>query len=346
MPVELGSFDVIFGKDWLSKYHSVIVCVEKIIRIPYGDEILIIQGDSSDGRSESRLNIISCTKTWKYMQKGCHVFHAPRLGSICRKDVISCIEKKSEEKQFEDVPIVRDFSKVFSKDFPRLPPTQQVQFQIDLVPGATPVAWSSYRLPPSEMQELSNKLQELSDKRFIRPSSSPWGAPFLFVKKKDGSFRHRWIELLSNYDYEICYHPGMMNVVAYALSRKERIKPLRVRALVMTIGLNNPAHILKAQVEAIKEENVKEENLCGMDNEFKTCPDGTLYIRGRSWLPRLGRLRDLIMHESHKYEYSIHPKSDKKYHDLKQLYWWPNMKADIATYVSKCLTCSKVKAEY
>ncbi|GJW08537.1 putative reverse transcriptase domain-containing protein [Tanacetum coccineum] len=158
MPVELGSFDIIIGMDWLSKYHVVIVYDEKIIRIPYGDEILIIQGDSNDGRSESRLNIISCTKTRKYMQKGCHVFRAPRPRSICRKDVISCMEKKSEEKRFEDVPIVRDFSKVFPKDFPGLPPTRQVQFQIDLVPGVAPVAGSSYRLPPSEMQELSTKL--------------------------------------------------------------------------------------------------------------------------------------------------------------------------------------------
>ncbi|GJX91120.1 putative reverse transcriptase domain-containing protein [Tanacetum coccineum] len=79
---------------------------------------------------------------------------------------------------------------------------------------------------------------------------------------------------------------------------------------------------------------------------FETRPDGTLYIKKRSWLPRLGGLRDLIMHESHKPKYSIHHGSDKMYHDLKKLYWWPNMKAEITTYVSKCLTCSKVKAEY
>ncbi|GKD60148.1 putative reverse transcriptase domain-containing protein, partial [Tanacetum coccineum] len=92
-------------------------------------------------------------------------------------------------------------------------------------------------------------------------------------------------------------------------------------------------------------ENVKEENLCGMDKEFKTYPDETLCIRNTSWLPRLGNLRHLIMHESYKSKYSIHLGSDKMYHDLKQLYWWPSMKAKIATYVSKCLTCSKVKVE-
>ncbi|GKF73643.1 putative reverse transcriptase domain-containing protein, partial [Tanacetum coccineum] len=117
-------------------------------------------------------------------------------------------------------------------------------------------------------------------------------------------------------------------------------------ALVLTINLNLPSQILDAQAEAIKEENVKNENLRGMDKEFETRPDGTRCIRSRSWLPNFGGLRDLTMHESHKSKYSTHPGSDKMYHDLKKLYWWPNMKADIATYVSKCLTCLKVKAEY
>ncbi|GJT29526.1 putative reverse transcriptase domain-containing protein [Tanacetum coccineum] len=103
--------------------------------------------------------------------------------------------------------------------------------------------------------------------------------------------------------------------------------------------------ILNAQVKAVKEENVNEENLCGMDKKFES-PDGTRCIRNMSWLSHFSGLRDLIMHESHKSKYSIHPGSDKMHHDLKKLYWWPNMKADIATYVNKCLTCSKVKVEY
>ncbi|GJS86359.1 putative reverse transcriptase domain-containing protein [Tanacetum coccineum] len=154
--------------------------------------------------------------------------------------------------------------------------------------------------------------------------------------------QRRWLELLSDYDCEIRYHPGKANVVADALSRKERIKPLRVRALVMTISLNLPVQILNAQAEAMKEENVKEENLRGMNKDFETRPNGTLYIEKQSWLPHLGGLRDLIMHESHKSKYSYYPGSDKMYHDLKKLYWWPNMKAEIATYISKCLICSKL----
>ncbi|GKB52969.1 putative reverse transcriptase domain-containing protein, partial [Tanacetum coccineum] len=99
------------------------------------------------------------------------------------------VKDKSKKKRLKGVPIVRDFPEVFPEDLPGLPPTRQVEFQIDLVPGAAPVARAPYRLAPSEMKELSEQLKELSDKGFIRPSSSPWGAPVLFVKKKDGSFR-------------------------------------------------------------------------------------------------------------------------------------------------------------
>ncbi|GKB92267.1 putative reverse transcriptase domain-containing protein, partial [Tanacetum coccineum] len=181
MPVELGSFDVIIGMDWLAKYHAVIVCAEKIVRIPFGDEILIVRGDGSSNKHGTRLNIISCTKAQEYLTKGCHVFLA---NITATKD-----EDKSKEKRLEDVPVVQEFPEVFPEDLPGIPPTRQVEFRIDLVPGATPVARAPYRLAPSEMKELAEQLQELTDKGFIRPSSSPWGAPVLFVKKKDGSFR-------------------------------------------------------------------------------------------------------------------------------------------------------------
>ncbi|GKF47577.1 putative reverse transcriptase domain-containing protein, partial [Tanacetum coccineum] len=146
--------------------------------------------------------------------------------------------------------------------------------------------------------------------------------------------QRRWLELLSDYDCEIRYHPRKANVVADALSRKERIKPLRVRALVMTISLDLPKQILSAQSEARKEENFINEDLHGMINKLEPRADRTLYLNNRSWILYFGDLRALIMHESHKSKYSIHPRSDKMYQDLKKLYWWPNMKAEIATYVS------------
>ncbi|GJX16057.1 putative reverse transcriptase domain-containing protein [Tanacetum coccineum] len=127
--------------------------------------------------------------------------------------------------------------------------------------------------------------------------------------------------------------PRKANVVADALSRKERIKPLRVRALMMTIDLNFPSQTLNAQAEEMKEDNVKEENLCGMNKEFETRSDGTFCIEKQNWLPCFGGLRDLIMNESHKSKYTIHLGLDKMYHDLKKFYWWPNMKVEFATYV-------------
>ncbi|GJS23277.1 putative reverse transcriptase domain-containing protein [Tanacetum coccineum] len=141
MPVELGSFDVIIGMDWLRRCHAVIVCDEKLVQIPYGNETLTFRGNKSSNERESRLTVISCSKAQEYMAKGC-------------------------------------------QDLPGLPPARPVEFQIDLILGVAPVARAPYRLAPSEMKELSAQLQELSDKGFIRPSSSPWGAPVLFVKKK------------------------------------------------------------------------------------------------------------------------------------------------------------------
>nr|GEY14387.1 DNA/RNA polymerases superfamily protein [Tanacetum cinerariifolium] len=472
-------------------------------------------------------------------------------------------EDKLRGKQLKDVPIVCDFPKVFLEDLQGLPLARPMQFQIDLIPGAALVARAPYRLAPSEMKELSEQLQELSDKGFIRPSSSPWGAPVLFVKKKDGSLRmcidYRelnkltvknryplpWIDDLfdqlqgsniyskidlrfgyhqlrvreqditktvfrtryGHYEFQVmpfgltnapvvfmdlmnqvckpyldkfvivfiddiliyskdekeheehlkeilellkeeklgiyvdpakidsikdwaspkmpteirqflglagyyrrfiegflkiakpmtkltqkgikfdwgekeenafqlikqklcsalilalpkgsedfvvycdASHKGKANVVSDALSHKERDKPLRVRALVMTISLNLPKQILEAQIEALKPQNLKKEHVGGMirtnipKERLEPRADGTLCLNGRSWLPCYGDSRSVIMHESHKSKCFIHPGSEKMYQDMIKLYWWPNIKADIATYVSKCLTCAKVKAE-
>ncbi|KAI3802550.1 hypothetical protein L1987_30686 [Smallanthus sonchifolius] len=150
MPVTLGSFDIIVGMDWLSENQAEIICSEKIVRIPLpSGEILSVQGERS----------------------------------------ALVADKSTEEKKLEDIPIVREFPDVFPEDLPSLPPHRQVKFQIDLTPGASPIARAPYRLAPSKLQELSTQLQELLDKGFIRPSSSPWGAPVLFVKKKDETFR-------------------------------------------------------------------------------------------------------------------------------------------------------------
>ncbi|GJW85538.1 putative reverse transcriptase domain-containing protein [Tanacetum coccineum] len=159
--VELADGRIIWRWGGFSNIHAVIVCDEKLVRVPFGDKTLIFHGDGSNNGHESRLNIISYTKIQKYLLEGCPIF----LAQITMKKA----EDKSKEKQLEEVPKVQDFPEVFPEDLP--------------------IARAPYRLAPSEMKELSDQLKELSDKGFIRPSSSPWGGPVLFVKKKDGSFR-------------------------------------------------------------------------------------------------------------------------------------------------------------
>ncbi|KAI3827938.1 hypothetical protein L1987_02027 [Smallanthus sonchifolius] len=151
LPVDLGSFDVVIGMDWLSKNHAEIVCFEKIVHIPLSNgEVLSVQGE----KSGVTLRMINCMKARKYLRKGYCVFLA------------HVVEKKPEKRRLEDIPIVKDYPEVFPEDLPGLPPPRQVEFRIDLVPGAAPVARSPYRLAPSEMQELSNQLQELLDKGY------------------------------------------------------------------------------------------------------------------------------------------------------------------------------------
>nr|GEZ01839.1 reverse transcriptase domain-containing protein [Tanacetum cinerariifolium] len=287
-----------------------------------------------------------------------------------------------------------------------------------IVPTVALVARAPYRLAPSRMKDLSERMKELSDKGFIRPSSSPWGAPVLFVKKKDGSFRmcidYRELNKLTDMPF------GLMNAPAIFMDLMNRVyKPYLDKFMIVLIDdilfyskdekeheehLKAILELLKkkefyakfskcefwipkvqfighmidmidsqgiyvdlAKIESVNDwaspkspteiqqflglaggmlvensrdpEKVRKEKL-----EPRT--DGTLCLNGRSWLPCYGDLRTMIMHESHKLKYSIHPGSDKMYQDMKKLYWWPNIKANIATYVSKCSTCVKVKAEH
>ncbi|GKA01253.1 putative nucleotidyltransferase, ribonuclease H [Tanacetum coccineum] len=158
----------------------------------------------------------------------------------------------------------------------------------------------------------------------------------IFSQKELNMRQRRWIELFSDYDCEIRYHPGKANVVADALSRKERVKPKRVRAMNMILQSSIKDRILAAQKEAVDEFAGLQK---GLDEMIEQRSDGTLYYLDRIWVPLKGEVRTLIMDEAHKSKYSVHPGADKMYYDLRDRYWWPGMKKDIAEYVSKCLTC-------
>ncbi|GJX21090.1 putative reverse transcriptase domain-containing protein [Tanacetum coccineum] len=181
MPIELGTFDVIIGMDWLVKHDAVIVCGEKVVRIPYENKTLIVEGD----KGGSLLKIISCIKARKYVKQGCHLFLA------------HVTKKKLKEKRMKDVPVIRDFP----EELPGLSPPRQVEFRIDLVRGAAPVARAPYKLAPSEMKELSVQLLELLEKGFIHLSSSPWGAPIIddLFDQLQGSSVYSKIDLRSGY---------------------------------------------------------------------------------------------------------------------------------------------------
>ncbi|GJX66737.1 putative reverse transcriptase domain-containing protein [Tanacetum coccineum] len=300
IPIELGTFDV----------------------------IIVVKGDSNS----SRLKVISYIKTRKYIKRGCHLFLA------------YVIEKQKSDKRLEDVPVIHDFPEIFPDDLSGLPPPRQVEFKIDLVPGAAPVARASYRLALSEMKELSEQLKELLEKGFIRPSLSPCVHGFNesclddFVVYYDASLKGYGAVLMQrdkviayasrqlktheeNYTTHDLELGAVANVVADALNRKVQDKPLRVRSLVMSTYTDLFERILKAQLEAVKQENVKTENLGRLLKPiFEIHSNRIWYFKNRVWLPLFGGLKDLIIHESHKSKYSIHPGSDKMYQDMKKLY--------------------------
>ncbi|GJV22412.1 putative reverse transcriptase domain-containing protein, partial [Tanacetum coccineum] len=155
----------------------------------------------------------------------------------------------------------------------------------------------------------------------------------IFDQKELNMRQRRWIKLFSDYECEIRYHPGKANVVADALSRKERVKPRCVRAMAMTIQSRVRGMILAAQSDAFKQENVLAERLHGLDQQIERKEDDSLYFMDRIWVPLVGGVRTIIMDEAHKTRYYVHLEADKMYHDLRDMYWWLRMKRDISTYI-------------
>ncbi|GKA56815.1 hypothetical protein Tco_0755887, partial [Tanacetum coccineum] len=292
-----SAFDI--GINWLSKLKAKIVCFEKILQTPLSKrEILEVHGERPEGN----------LKQLKTM--------------------------KVNEPKLEDIPVIREFPGVFPKDLSGLPPSRKVEFSIDLVPRAMPVAKSPYRLAPTEMQELKRY-------RHFELTVMPFGLTNALVVCMDLMNRSKEehevhlkliLELLEKEKlfgkFSKCEFwlqaRVKANVVANALSRKERMKLRRARAMSMIIHTSNKARMQEAQSEASKGIHTLVEMLKGLDKQSEKKEDGGLYLAERIWVPVYGNLRTLIMNESHA----------------------TRMKKDIAMYVSKCLTCSKVKADH
>nr|GEW34156.1 hypothetical protein [Tanacetum cinerariifolium] len=328
MPIELGSFDVIFGMDWLSKYHAIIDCAEKIIRIPWGNETLLVHGDGSNQGNKICLDIISCTKTQKYLLKGHHVFLAhvttketkDKLGEKRLEDdnkehkehfntILELLKKeelyaKFSKCEFWILKTLKD--KLCSTPILSLPQgaknfivycdASHKSLGAVLMQNEKVIAYASRQLKIHEKNytthdlELGAMVVALKIWRYYLYETKCTlftdhkSLQHILDQKEINMSQRRWLELLSDYDYEILYHLGKVN-------------------------------ILEAQIEAQKPENIKNED-------------------------------DYDHARVHKSKYSVHPGSGKMYQDMKKLYWWPNMKANIATYVSKYLTGAKVKAEH
>nr|GEX81748.1 putative reverse transcriptase domain-containing protein [Tanacetum cinerariifolium] len=354
MPVPLDSFDVIVGMDWLTKYHRVIICDEKILCVSFGIEMLIFQGNGNNQRKESRLNIISCTKAQEYLSKGCNVFSA----YITTKEA----KDKSEGKQLEDLPIVRDFPEVFPED---LSGYHQLRIREEDIPKTafkTRYGHYEFQVMPFGLTNAPTVFMDLIN-RVCKPYVDKFVIVFIddiliYSKNKEDHEEHlkQILELLKKDEL-------------YAKFSKCEFWIPRVQFLEHVIdskGIHKNVKFDWGEKEKAAFQLIKQK-LCsapilalpkGSENFIVYCDAShkglgkanvvadALSRKERSWVPCFGDLRTLIMHESHKSKYSIHSGSDKMYQDLKQLYWWPNMKANISTYVSKCLTCSKVKAEH
>nr|GEV54799.1 hypothetical protein [Tanacetum cinerariifolium] len=345
IPFEHGSFDVIIGMDWLSNYKAEIICHEKVVRIPLLDgKVLRVLGE----RQKEKARLL--------------------------------MSDKANDMKQEEIVMVKDFPMVFSDNLSGLPPLWEIEFPIELIPGATPVAKSLYRLAPSKLEELSGQLKELQDKGFIRPSSPPLEA--LFFSKID--LRSRYHQLRVHEDdilktafrtryvhFEFTIMPfGLTNALAFLghvingkeihvdHSKIEAVKnwkalttPSEVRLFLglagyyrsvagysclvimtvrfATILLSSKDRIRVAQKEAV-DEFAGLQN--GLDEKIEQRSNETLYYLDRIWVSLKGDVRTLIMDKSYKSKYVVHPGADKMYYDLRDRYWWPGIKKDVAIY--------------
>ncbi|XP_074314421.1 uncharacterized protein LOC141649635 [Silene latifolia] len=443
MEFPLGGFEVILGMDWLGKYKAFIDCYQKKISLrgPKGVRVTY-----KGYMVKPKVKFISVNTLKSSLRKGDQLI-------LCQM-----WDRESEAPRISEIPVVRDFEGVFPEEIPGLPPKRDVDFSIDLKPGAGPISKPPYRMGPKEMEELKKQLDELAEKGYIRPSVSPWGAPVLFVKKKDGSLRlcvdYRELNnvtiknryplpriddlfdqlsragVFSKIDLRSGYHQLRIknedipktafrtryghydpyldkfvvvfiddilvyskneeeheehlrivlrtrriawkaNVVADALSwksihalisarsRVRMLGELRKMGIYMirrgeTIGDMTVEPELYEEIRELQKEdariqkwrNAVEQAGGEPYSKFSVHTDGSLRFGHRWCVPANEGLKKKILTEAHATPYSVHPGGDKLYKDLKKTFWWPNMKKEVAEFVSRCLTCQRVKGEH
>nr|GEU89173.1 hypothetical protein [Tanacetum cinerariifolium] len=349
MPIELGSFDLIIDIDWLAKYHALIVCDEKVIRIPYGDEVLIIQGNNYDSRKDfpalppaRQVDLqIDLVPGVVLVARAPYRLAPAEMQELSTQLVKSLLKDRPEIWLSSTQSLGGRHSKDSIQDllWALRVPSKFLGHVIDSegihVDPAKIEAIKDWAPPkiPTEIRQFLGSREDLYHTRprawcssvcleDVEKLSVRYKVVFTdhkslqhILDQKELNIRQRrWLELLSDYDCEIRYHSRKANVVADAL-------------------------------KARKEENFINEDLQGMINKLEPSADGMLCLNNQSWIPCFGDLKALIMHKSHKSKYFIHPGSDKMYQDLKKLYWWPNIKEETATYV-KDYTLEKLTRQY
>ncbi|GJS50799.1 putative reverse transcriptase domain-containing protein [Tanacetum coccineum] len=371
MPVELGSFDVIIGMDWLSKYSAVIDCAKKIVRIPWRNKTLIIHGDG-------RLVGSSLTRQVEFQ-----IDLVPGVASIARAPYRLAPSKREESYQGKLKRAVRTNGFYKSSSSPWGAPVLFVKkkdgsFRMCIDYRELNKLTVKNRYPLPKIDDLFDQLQGSSVYSKINLSTvigHVIDSEGILMDSKDESIKighllshqRRFVQFLGLAGYYRRFIEGFSKIAkpmtkltqkkvkfVWAINKEELFNGEArsyCSAPILTIPEGSKRFIAML---TSKKENIKNEDIGEVDLENATFPEaireqklepranGTLCLNGRSWLPCYGDLRTVIMHESHKSKYSIHPGSDKMYQDMKKLYWWPKMKADIATYVSKCLTCAKL----
>ncbi|GJZ10492.1 putative reverse transcriptase domain-containing protein [Tanacetum coccineum] len=372
--LRVSKLSFIIGMDWLAKYHALIICDEKVVCIPYGDEVLIIRGDNCDdgipgaapvARAPYRLAPAEMQELSTQLQElSDRGFIRPSSSRFClsrRKMVLfGCVSTTIDLRYGYHQLRVRE------EDIPKTAfrtRYRHYEFQVMLF-GLTNA--------PTVFKDLMNQVCKPYLDRFV----------IIFIddiliysksrKEHEGHLKFilkllKEEELYAKFSKcEFWLSKGEKAEAAFQLLKQklcsalilalpegsENFVPKGEKQAATSSSLSYDCRVKpsKADFECLigsqKEENFIDEDLHGMINKLEPRADGTLCLNNRSWVPCFGDLRALIMHVSHKSKYSIYPGSDKMYQDLRKLYWWPNMKAEIATYVSKCLTCAKVKIEY